>query len=121
LGVGYIFSTKEVFFTKDGVILSRVPLPKKMKNKLLYPALSLASRDHHRVHINLGMREFKFDVQGFLQKEYFQKIFKEINSIPIRSENKESLSENKQKINLTLQFHDMVRDYLSYNCFTDTL
>jgi hypothetical protein len=63
LGVGYIFSTKEVFFTKDGVILSRVPLPKKMKNKLLYPALSLASRDHHRVHINLTERVLPEDIQ----------------------------------------------------------
>jgi hypothetical protein len=48
------------------VLLKKVNLPKKMTDKLLYPALTLASREQHRVQINLGLRSFKFSLDCFL-------------------------------------------------------
>lgn len=57
IGVGYIFYSKKLFFTRDGSLLKKegsegkflVDLPLKMQRKMLYPALSLASRDQHRL------------------------------------------------------------------------
>ena len=78
IGVGYLFKTKEVIFTKDGIFIKKIELPKKMWDKLMYPALSLASRDHHRCQINLGMRDFEFSVDEYLQRDYYKKIYEEI-------------------------------------------
>jgi hypothetical protein len=70
-GVGYIFKTKQVFFTANGKELRCVDLPLKLINKLLYPAISLGSREIHKVEINLGLKRFMFNLDDFVQNRYY--------------------------------------------------
>ena len=51
LGVGFIFKTRQVIFTCNGKELKCVDLPTKLANKILYPAISLASRENHKVKV----------------------------------------------------------------------
>ena len=55
-GVGFIFRRRKVLFTANGKALKTVDLPQKLVNKLLYPAISVGSRETHKVEINLGLK-----------------------------------------------------------------
>ena len=57
-GVGFIFKSKKVLFTANGKEIDTKDLPVKLQNKLLYPAISVGSREHHKVEINLGLKKF---------------------------------------------------------------
>lgn len=72
LGIGYIFKTKQVLFTANGKELRCVDLPLKLVNKLLYPAISLGSREIHKVEINLGLKRFMFNLDDFVQNKYYK-------------------------------------------------
>jgi hypothetical protein len=45
IGVGYIFLSREIFFTVNSNVVYEGPLPEKMKNLKLYPSISMCSRD----------------------------------------------------------------------------
>jgi hypothetical protein len=78
MGVGYIFKTKEVIFTVNGSVVKGVELPDKLANRYLYPAISLGSREIHKVEINLGMNKFMFNADDFVQNRYYKSIYDEI-------------------------------------------
>jgi len=54
-------------------------MPKRLQDKILYPAISLASRENHKVEINLGLKRFEFDVDKFLIDHYYFRMFDEIH------------------------------------------
>lgn len=66
IGCGYIFKTNQFFFTMNGRFLKSVEAPEKLRSKPLFPAISLGSREHHRVRINLGQHFFRFGVDAYL-------------------------------------------------------
>lgn len=65
-------------FTVNGKEVDSRELPLKLRNKLLYPAISLGSRDY-RVEINLGIKKFKFNIENYLQKKYYFNIYDQIS------------------------------------------
>lgn len=85
IGAGYIFKTHQVFFTMNGKFLSIVDVPDKLRQKALFPAISLGSRDNHRLRINLGQHFFRFDVDNYLHENYYQPIYKDIISMSKQS------------------------------------
>jgi hypothetical protein len=114
LGVGFLFYSKEVFFTKDGVLLRVVPLPARMENKALYPAFSLGSREQHRVKINLGLRKFQFDIDHYLQEKHYHKIYSKITRT-----NKPDSQTQRQHLNQS--FHNLVFSFLKDQGYAETL
>ena len=55
-----------MLFTVNGKELDIRDLPLKLHNKILYPAISVGSREHHKVEVNLGLKKFKFNVENFI-------------------------------------------------------
>jgi hypothetical protein len=96
IGVGYIIKNKQVFFTVNGKEMKSVELPLKLSNKYLYPAVSLGSRELHKVEINLGLKKFMFNLDDFIQNTYYKTIFSEIENFT-KFECKK-LSERGQKL-----------------------
>jgi hypothetical protein len=47
---------------------------------MLYPAISLGSRESHKVEVNLGVKKFKFNIDIFVQNKYYYEIFNNINN-----------------------------------------
>lgn len=56
----------------NGRFLSMIDAPERLRQKALFPAISLGSREHHRLKINLGQHYYRFDVDSFLQEKYYQ-------------------------------------------------
>lgn len=80
IGAGYIFKTHQFFFTMNGRFLKSVEAPDKLRQKALFPAISLGSRDNHRLRINLGQHFFRFGVDAYLQESYYQQIYRDIRA-----------------------------------------
>lgn len=80
IGAGYIFKTHQIFFTMNGRFLKGVEAPEKLRQKALFPAISLGSRDNHRLRINLGQHFFRFGVDAYLQENYYQQIYRDIRA-----------------------------------------
>ena len=70
--------TRQVLFTVNGQEVKSVELPLKLTNKYLYPAISLGSREHHNVEINLGMKRCMCNLDDYVQNKYYKQIFEEI-------------------------------------------
>jgi hypothetical protein len=102
-GVGYIFKTKKVLFTANGKEVDSRDLPLKLQNKILYPAISVGSREHHKVEVNLGVKKFIFDLESYIKQKYYHEIYLDI------------LNQNKQenKVERSKDFHNQIMDYLS--------
>jgi hypothetical protein len=78
IGVGYIFQSKKVLFTINGKEVDAREIPMRMKNKIIYPAISLGSRDQHRVEVNLGLKKFKFNIEAYLRENHYREIYGKI-------------------------------------------
>jgi hypothetical protein len=74
-GVGYIFKTKKVFFTVNGREIDKHILPLKLQSQILYPSISLGSREMHKVEINLGAKRFTFDLDNFILNKYYYELY----------------------------------------------
>ena len=57
-----------------------VDCPERLRNRPLFPAISLGSRDAHRVKVNLGAERFRFDISQYMLNNHYLKIYKEINT-----------------------------------------
>lgn len=99
LGVGYIFKTRKVIFTASGTEIGSADLPQKLANKLLYPAISLASREQHKIEINLGLKKFIFDINGYIKKTYYKSIHSQIQNFKVK---------NPKIIYEKMEFHKMI-------------
>lgn len=89
---------------------------------MLYPAISLGSRENHKVEINLGLRRFQFNIDLFANNRYYSPIFHKI--LEVGRESKEDLVEIKKmkaQVAKTRGFHEIVKEFLINNGHTETL
>jgi len=100
VGCGISATTNAVFFTKNGEFLSNAFEGVKGK---LYPTVSLHSRDE-MVRINLGEREFQFDVDGHRRAEK-AKLEKLVQATPV--------DENA--------LGPLIREYLAHSSYVNAL
>ena len=49
----------------------------------MYPAISLGSKDAHRLKINLGKFSYRFNTSKFLQEKYYNQLFNSILEFPV--------------------------------------
>ena len=95
-GVGYIFKTRQVLFTQNGKELKCVELPKRLQNRILYPAISIGSRENHKCKINLGAQRFAFNLDEYIQNKYYKPYYHEIRTILPREQEDQSIQQQKQ-------------------------
>ena len=99
-------------------------MPLKLMNKLLYPAISLGSREIHKVEINLGLKRFMFNLDDFVQNRYYNQIHEEISDFQTYQNKIRALDARGvkfQKINQVKNFHNVVKDFLIAEGFSETL
>eukprot|EP01080_Neovahlkampfia_damariscottae_P000083 gene83-4332_t len=80
IGCGYIFRTREIFFTKNGKFLGIAF--KAHKDRVLYPTIGL---DHSFVHINFGENDFEFKIGDLIEDEK-KKEFEDVDTYKLENE-----------------------------------
>lgn len=121
-GVGFIFHSQNVIFTVNGKLVDSRQVPERLMNRILYPAVSLGSRDQHKVEVNLGLKKFKFNVDTYLQETHYQQIFNQIKqSEPKKLEKLKPKQQTEFKIAMADQFYRLVNDYLVSQGFNETV
>jgi len=86
----------------NGKFLSILDIPEKLREKALFTAISLGSRDIHSLRINLGEHFFRFDVDNYLHESYYQPIYKDITSMSKLSSKLEIAKDKKNKLPLAI-------------------
>lgn len=59
--MGLIHKTDLIFFTVKGKIVYEAYMLDDLRSEVLYPVISLASRDD-KVYVNVGQTDFDFDL-----------------------------------------------------------
>lgn len=63
VGCGRNFKTKEVFFTKNGIMVG-VAFQNVKNSEILHPIVGL---DNSEVILNLGTKNFAFDIKSYIE------------------------------------------------------
>eukprot|EP00898_Chlorokybus_atmophyticus_P007569 jgi/Chlat1/7813/Chrsp66S07270 len=100
VGAGLHLQNHEIFFTKNGKMLS---VAFRDVNSVLYPTAALHSRNE-RVEVNFGKKPFVLDLEALLSEE--------------REHQAKAIAAVHMPIGVP---HGVVRDYLQYYGYTDTL
>lgn len=69
IGVGLIHKTDQIFFTVKGKIVYETYMLEDLRSEVLYPVISLASRDD-KVYVNVGQTDFDFDLHQKIKVRY---------------------------------------------------
>lgn len=62
LGIGYIHQSGKLFFTGNGEEMYEMRIPEQLKDKRMYAAITLISRDD-KLSFNFGKESFCFDLE----------------------------------------------------------
>eukprot|EP00878_Enallax_costatus_P006903 GHUV01007233.1.p1 GENE.GHUV01007233.1~~GHUV01007233.1.p1 ORF type:complete len:241 (+),score=55.60 GHUV01007233.1:288-1010(+) len=101
VGAGFHFGKQEIFFTRNGTKLKTAFRNVACQN--MYPTVGLHSKNEH-IQVNFGQQPFKFDLEGLMLEEQAQQQAA-IQRVSVASEDA----------------HQIVRNYLLYHGYGDTL